>query len=155
MGRAMGEGMARGGALLFGRRTYEDFYALLAERSRTTRSPRCSTRAQKYVASTTLAEPLPWENSTLLEGDAVDAVARVKERRRRDLVVLGSGELVQSLIGARPRRRVRAADPPARPGHGAGGLFATAAPSTLRLVDSVTDDDGRDHRDVRPSAEER
>ena len=39
--------------------------------------------SQKYVASTTLREPLPWENSTLLEGDAADAVAALKEQRGR------------------------------------------------------------------------
>ena len=36
--------------------------------------------ARKYVASTTLAEPLPWRNSTLLDGDAADAVARLKQQ---------------------------------------------------------------------------
>jgi hypothetical protein len=53
---------------------------------------------QKYVASTTLGEPLPWSNSTLLKGDAPEAVARLKERPGKDLVILGSGELVQSLM---------------------------------------------------------
>ena len=53
---------------------------------------------QKYVASTTLAEPLSWSNSTLLKGDAAEAVARLKEEPGKDLVVLGSGELVQSLM---------------------------------------------------------
>ena len=53
---------------------------------------------QKYVASTTLKEPLPWINSTLLEGDAAQAVAELKQELDKDLVVLGSGELVQSLM---------------------------------------------------------
>jgi dihydrofolate reductase len=52
----------------------------------------------KYVASTTLAEPLPWANSTLLEGDATQAVAKLKQQPGKDLVVLGSGQLVQSLM---------------------------------------------------------
>jgi dihydrofolate reductase len=51
----------------------------------------------KYVASTTLAEPLPWQNSRLLDGDAAEAVARLKQEPGQDLVVLGSGELVQAL----------------------------------------------------------
>jgi dihydrofolate reductase len=54
----------------------------------------------KYVASTTLKEPLPWRNSTLLEGEATKAVAELKEEPGKDLVVLGSGELVQSLMRA-------------------------------------------------------
>jgi dihydrofolate reductase len=53
---------------------------------------------QKYVASTTLSEPLPWSNSTLLKGDAIEAVARLKKELDKDLVVLGSRELVQSLM---------------------------------------------------------
>jgi len=53
---------------------------------------------QKYVASATLEGPLLWGNSTLLTGDAAEAVARLKEEPGKDLVVLGSGELVQSLM---------------------------------------------------------
>jgi dihydrofolate reductase len=43
-------------------------------------------------------EPLSWSHSTLLEGDAVEAVAKLKELPGKDLVALGSGELVQSLM---------------------------------------------------------
>jgi dihydrofolate reductase len=91
------EGMARGGDLLFGRRTYEDFYSVWPNR---TDNPFTAVlnNTQKYVASTTLAEPLPWGNSTLLKGDAADAVARLKEQTGGDLVILGSGELIRSLM---------------------------------------------------------
>jgi dihydrofolate reductase len=50
------------------------------------------------VASTTLTEPLSWRNSTLLEGDAVDTVAKLKEGLDENLVVFGSGVLVRSLL---------------------------------------------------------
>jgi dihydrofolate reductase len=50
------------------------------------------------VASTTLSEPLPWMNSTLLKGDAAEAVAKLKEEPGKDMVILGSGVLVQSLM---------------------------------------------------------
>ncbi|MEP7025938.1 MAG: dihydrofolate reductase family protein, partial [Actinomycetota bacterium] len=53
---------------------------------------------QKYVASRTLAEPLPWQNSTLLKGDAAEAVAGLRGEPGQDLVVLGSGDLVQTLM---------------------------------------------------------
>jgi dihydrofolate reductase len=49
------------------------------------------------VASTTLKEPLPWRNSTLLKGDAAEAVARLRAQPGKDIVVLGSGRLVQTL----------------------------------------------------------
>ncbi|MDQ2888218.1 MAG: dihydrofolate reductase family protein, partial [Chloroflexota bacterium] len=54
--------------------------------------------AQKYVASTTLAEPLPWRNSTLLKGDVAQAVAALREQPGKDIVILGSGVLIQSLM---------------------------------------------------------
>src|SRR5713226_3346317 len=94
---AVGESMANTGALLLGRRTYEDFYAVWPNR---TDNPYTAVldNMQKYVASTTLSEPLSWSNSTLLKGDAAEAVARLKKEPGKDLVVMGSGELVQSLM---------------------------------------------------------
>src|ERR1700730_17998569 len=91
------ESMANAPALLFGRRTYEDFYAVWPNR---TDNPftEVLNNTQKYVASRTLVEPLPWSNSTLLKGDAAQTVATLKEHQSKDLVVLGSGELAQSLI---------------------------------------------------------
>jgi len=53
---------------------------------------------EKFVASTTLTEPLAWQNSTLLNGDAVDAVARLRKEHPNTLVIFGSGVLVQSLM---------------------------------------------------------
>ena len=96
MGRVIGEGMSQTGALLLGRRTYEDFAGYWP---RQTDNPFTDVldNIQKYVASTTLTEPLPWKNSTLLQGDAADAVARLKEQPGPDIAVLGSGELIQSL----------------------------------------------------------
>jgi dihydrofolate reductase len=97
MGRKMGEGMGQGGPLLFGRRTYEDFFSFWPNQ---TDNPHTKVldNAEKYVASTTLKEPLPWSNSTLLEGDAAEAVAELKEQPGKDFGVLGSGQLVQSLM---------------------------------------------------------
>jgi len=97
MGQDAAEGIARQPALLFGRRTYMDFYAVWPSRTGEFFSDVLN-NAQKYVASTTLKEPLPWVNSTLLQGDAAQAVARLKEQLDRDLVILGSGVLVQSLM---------------------------------------------------------
>ena len=97
MGRAASESMATTGGLLFGRRTYEDFYSVWPKR---TDNPFTTVldNTQKYVASTTLKEPLPWINSTLLEGDAAEAVASLKDQPGKDLVVLGSGDLLRSLM---------------------------------------------------------
>jgi dihydrofolate reductase len=96
MGGIMGERMAQGGALLLGRRTYLDFAAVWPNRTDNPFTEVLNNR-QKYVASTTLREPLPWRNSTLIQGDAADAVTRLKHLDQ-DLGVLGSGELVRSLM---------------------------------------------------------
>jgi dihydrofolate reductase len=97
MGAVAAEGMASAGPLLFGRRTYEDFFSFWPKQ---TDNPFTEVldNTLKYVASTTLKEPLPWSNSALLEGDAAEAVARLKQEPGKDMVVLGSGELVQSLM---------------------------------------------------------
>jgi dihydrofolate reductase len=98
MASAMAEGIAKGGALLFGRRTYEKFAAVWPNQPEDKPYTAVLNNRQKYVASTTLKEPLPWTNSTLLKGDAAEAVASLREQPGMDLVVLGSGGLVQSLM---------------------------------------------------------
>jgi dihydrofolate reductase len=84
--------------LLFGRRTYERFYDFWPKQTDGDPFTGLLNATQKYVASRTLAEPLPWENSTLLSGDAAQTVAALKRQPGKDLVMLGSGELVRSLM---------------------------------------------------------
>lgn len=97
MGQIAAEGMARMPALLFGRRTYENFYSVWPSR---TDNPFTSVlnNSQKYVASTTLKEPLPWINSTLITGDLASALSALKKNLDKDMVVIGSGALAQSLM---------------------------------------------------------
>jgi dihydrofolate reductase len=97
MGRVAGGSMAGTGAILLGRRTYEDFYSVWPKRKDNPYTEVLN-NTLKYVASTTLNEPLPWMNSKLLEGDAAQAVARLKKEPGKDVVVLGSGVLVESLM---------------------------------------------------------
>jgi dihydrofolate reductase len=97
MAEFMGKGMARDGALLFGRRTYEDFASVWPQQEGNPISALLNER-QKYVVSTTLREPLPWVNSILLQGDAASAVATLKEDAEENLAVLGSGELIHTLM---------------------------------------------------------
>jgi dihydrofolate reductase len=98
MAEVAGEGMAREGAMLFGRRTYEDFYGFWPNAPQPNPFTEVLNRRRKYVASRTLTEPLPWENSTLLQGDAGDSVAELKRSSDLDLVILGSGELIRTLM---------------------------------------------------------
>src|SRR5438045_4428017 len=98
MASASAESGSSAGALLFGRRTYEDFYAVWPKRTDDNPFTPVLNNTQKYVASTTLKDPLPWINSTLLKGEMPQAVARLKADLKKDLVVLGSGALLQSLM---------------------------------------------------------
>jgi dihydrofolate reductase len=136
MGRKLGEHMT-GGPLLLGRRTYEDFYG---HWPRQTDSPFSDAlnRTRKYVASTTLAEPLPWENSTLLFGEVPAAVAELKRDLDQDIVVMGSGELIRSLAPHALIDEWVLLIHPLVLGTG-GRLFGEGEGiGALRLVDSVT-----------------
>jgi dihydrofolate reductase len=97
IGSVAEESMASKPALLFGRRTYEDFYGFWPQQADNPFTDVLNA-SRKYVTSTTLEEPLPWNNSTLLAGEAAETVAALKEEPGSDLVVLGSGELVQTLM---------------------------------------------------------
>jgi dihydrofolate reductase len=98
LGSVVGGSMGTSGALLLGRRTYEDFYSVWPKRPKPNPFTDLLNNIQKYVASTTLKEPLPWTNSTLLSGDAATAVSRLRNQPGKDLVILGSGALAQSLM---------------------------------------------------------
>jgi dihydrofolate reductase len=93
------EDLAAAGGFLLGRRTYEGFAAHwpnASEEEQVVAQP-LNTRP-KYVASGTLTEPLAWQNSTVLQGDVAKAVAALKQEDGGDLLVIGSTELVQTLI---------------------------------------------------------
>jgi len=99
MAQRMGEGMASSGAMLFGRRTYEDFYGYWPHQTDNPFTPYLN-QATKYVISSTLSEPLPWENSILLPGDPATNVPRLKSESGPDLGIVGSAQLVRSLLAA-------------------------------------------------------
>lgn len=100
MGGAMGGGMAAGGPLLFGRRTYEQFASFWPRQTDGNPFTPVLDGATKYVASSTLSSDseLPWQNSTLLGGDVPAAVKALKQQDGKDIGILGSGELVRSLL---------------------------------------------------------
>jgi dihydrofolate reductase len=97
MQQVMGAHMTDSWSLLAGRTTYQRFADFWPKQPPNPFTDALN-QVQKYVASTTLTEPLPWQNSTLLDGDARDAVAKLKQDVPENLVVFGSGVLVQSLL---------------------------------------------------------
>jgi dihydrofolate reductase len=98
MAERASEGMSRGGTFLFGRQTYEQFATVWPQQGDDNPFAASLNRGHKYVASTTLREPLPWANSTLLAGDAGAAVASLRRQPGDDIVILGSGVLIRSLM---------------------------------------------------------
>jgi len=87
------------GGFLLGRRTYEVFASHWPKAPQGEKPLAEPLNAKpKYVASTTLTEPLEWQNSTLLKGDVAEGVASLKREGGDDLLVIGSTKLVQTLI---------------------------------------------------------
>jgi dihydrofolate reductase len=93
------EGISSSDALLLGRKTYEIFAAYwpTADEEVSADFADVMNSIDKYVASRTL-DTVEWQNSTLLEGDVAEAVAELKQQSGRDIRVIGSGELVQTLM---------------------------------------------------------
>jgi dihydrofolate reductase len=133
----LGARMGASWSLLLGRTTYErfaDFWPRQAPNPFTD----SLNRVRKYVASTTLAEPLGWANSVLLKGDAADAVAELKEQQEDTLVVFGSGVLVRSLMARGLADELVLQIHPLVLGSGRR-LFPEAGPlAAFALADSVT-----------------
>jgi dihydrofolate reductase len=97
--RRVVDSVVTAGGFLLGRRTYEIFAAHwpnASEEEQVLAEP-LNTKP-KYVASRTLAEPLAWQNSRVLQGDVAEAVAALKQEDGEDLHVIGSSELVQTLV---------------------------------------------------------
>jgi dihydrofolate reductase len=141
MREAMGGRLAQSGGLLLGRRTYED---LLGYWNTQPDSPFTDAlnNAPKYVVSRTLAGPLPWPNSTVLKGDVADAVGDLKARPGRDLHILGSGAVIQSLMRHDLIDEYMLTIHPLVLGTGRR-LFADGGPViALRLIDSTTTSTG-------------
>jgi dihydrofolate reductase len=98
----------------------------------------------KYVASRTLAEPLSWQGSTLLTGDLAEAVSAVKERHG-EVDVIGSLDLVQSLLRAGLVDRLNLWVYPLLLGSGKQVFGGGTVPTALRLTESVTYPNGTLH----------
>jgi dihydrofolate reductase len=96
IGAAMGVRIAQSDGLLLGRRTYEDLLSTWNSRGGMFKD--ALNAARKYVVSQTLTDPLPWPNSTLVSGNVVDAVAELRSRPGRELHIMGSGQLIETLV---------------------------------------------------------
>jgi len=94
------EGMSEQGALLFGRRTYEDLLGFWSAAAFDNPFSEVLTRTTKYVVSRDASTDLAYQSSRLLAGDAATTVAQLRDSVDLPLTILGSGELVRSLHAA-------------------------------------------------------
>lgn len=97
-GGGMVELIAEADGFLLGRRTYENFAGYWPDTDAAPEIAEPMNTKPKHVASRTLADPLEWQNSSVLQGDLPEAVATLKEESDGYLLVIGSTVLVQSLI---------------------------------------------------------
>ncbi|MFR9779814.1 dihydrofolate reductase family protein [Micromonospora sp. MS34] len=131
------ENVRGAGGYLLGRGTYEIFAAhwpTAPQEQQVLAEP--LNRLPKYVASTTLEEPLGWPNSTLLRGDVGAAVRALKAEEGRDLHVIGSPGLVQSLLALGLLDELRVMIDPLVVGGGKRLFRDDGAHRALRLADS-------------------
>jgi len=126
-------------ALLLGRVTYEGFAAAWPSREGDFADKFNS--MPKYVVSSTLAEP-EWTNSTVLKGDLVDEVARLRQEQDGDIVVHGSARLVQALVEHDLVDELRLMVFPVVLGSGKRLFGESSDKKPLRLVDSKVVGDG-------------
>ena len=140
-GERIGASMAQTGAFLFGRKTYEIFASYWPTQPDDNPFAKILNGLPKYVASTTLGEPLAWQNSTLLQGDVAKAVAELKEGEGGNIVVLGSGGLVQTLYENDLVDEYALMIHPIVLGSGKK-LFREVPRKPLKLADSVTTSTG-------------
>lgn len=121
--------------LVLGRKTYEIFEAYWPYQPDDDPIARTLNAAKKHVASRTLTT-LAWNNSTLLHGDVVSAIADLKAQPGLDLQIIGSGNLIQTLHAATLIDEYNVWTFPLVLGHGKRLFEDTIQPLALRLVDS-------------------
>ena len=127
--------IARWDALLLGRKTYEIFAGFWPNQPDDNPTAAKLNTVPKYVASRTL-QSADWHNTTLLEGDAAQAVAKLKDELDGELHVSGSGDLVQTLLRNDIVDELVLLVSPVVLGTGKRLFGDGTIPARLRLVDS-------------------
>ncbi len=134
---AIREGMHGADAMLFGRRTYEEWAAYWPHQPAGAPMAEYFNGVQKYVVSTTLAGT-EWQNSTLISDDPLAAVRELKAQSSGGILMSGSGTLVTSLLEAGLVDELRVMVHPILVGRGERLFDGGEQSRKLRLVDSTT-----------------
>ena len=155
MGEAVGAAMAAADAMLLGRVTYQEFASYW---------PGVSSEDQpfadymnnslKYVASRTLEGPLEWNNSTLIKGNLVEEIARLKRQPGKNIGITGSVTLVQSLLEQDLLDELGLMIHPVVVGSGKRLFGEGGDPKKLKLVESKTFSTGVVYLTYQPAGKE-
>lgn len=125
-------------ALLLGRVTYEGFAAAWPHMTEQYGEYADMMNGYpKFVVSTTLEEPLEWNNSTLIKGNVAEEVSRLKQQPGKDILIFGSGDLVNTLMQHDLIDEYRLMVFPVVVGSGKR-LFGDGTVKTLELVETKT-----------------
>jgi len=151
-GSAMFEQARSMDALLLGRKTYEIFANYWPRAPEEIPFTGLLNGVPKYVASRTLAGPLTWQGSTLVVGDLAEGISAVKERHD-EVHVIGSLDLVQSLLGLGLIDRLNLWLYPLLLGSGKQLFAGGTVPTALRLTESVTYPNGTLQLSYEPAGE--
>lgn len=97
MGAAIGAAMSESDALMMGRVNYQEWAAYWPNQSSEDQVAAFMNNRRKFVVSTTL-DKVEWNNSTLITGDVVAEITKLKQQPGKHIAISGSGTLVQSLL---------------------------------------------------------
>lgn len=138
MGAEVDTLIAETDTVLLGRTTYEEWASYWPATTEDLDFASYINDAPKYVASTTLEEPLEWRNSTLVKGDVVEAIGKLKSQPGKDIAVQGSPTLVRSLLENDLLDKLKLMIHPVVIGGGKRLFEDGRAPKRLRLTDTKT-----------------
>jgi dihydrofolate reductase len=154
MEEANASGMASSDAMLLGRVTYEGLAAFWPNQPGGTPMVDYINSVSKHVVSTTLEEPLEWNNSTLIKGDVAEGIAELKRQLGKDITIIGSGALVRSLLQDDLVDELRLIIHPIVLGRGKRLFEDGGNRKALELVDSKTFSTGVVYLTYRPAGEQ-
>jgi dihydrofolate reductase len=132
----MTEAFEATGGMLLGRKTYDIFAGYWPKQPADEPLVGTMNDLQKYVVSRTLREPLEWQNSTLIKGDVPGEIRKIKAQPGKEIQVIGSGELVQTLIKHDLVDAYRLMIHPLVLGNGKRLFRDGVVPTKVRLVES-------------------
>jgi dihydrofolate reductase len=99
VGQVIFESMQNSDAMLLGRRTYADLAAFWSAVPADDPIGQFMNNQPKYVVSTTL-DRADWKNSTLIQANVIEELTKLKQQPGKNIAIVGSGTLVQSLLEA-------------------------------------------------------